>query len=332
MKKLLTVVVPTYNVEKFIRQNLSSFEVPEVLDDLEVLVVSDGSTDQSVAIAEEFVNKYPDSYRIIQKENGGHGSTINRGIEEASGKYFKVVDADDWVLEEGLIHLMKCIRQADSDIVVSNFYWYDHQTSNLSVEIKEPFSGVEYEKEYVFDEVCRQMYIKMHALTIKTELLRRIPKIDEHCFYVDVEYVLFPLPYVRTVTCLQDFVYMYRIGLPGQSMDISRMQRNEENFDRVLSRVLSYYEECKANSMSDAKMVYMEKFLARLVTSRFKIFLSYPNDKDVKRRMKEFDARIRRNYGHVYNQIHNPAVKLLQCSGFALYGLARYMYKKKEGL
>ncbi|MFQ9396512.1 MAG: hypothetical protein ACLR2E_23915 [Lachnospiraceae bacterium] len=70
----------------------------------------------------------------------------------------------------------------------------------------------------------------MHALTIKTELLRKIPRIDEHCFYVDMEYVLFPIPYVRTVTFLEEVVYQYRIGLAGQSMDMKSMQKNEVNY------------------------------------------------------------------------------------------------------
>ena len=83
----------------------------------------------------------------------------------------------------------------------------------------------------------------MHALTIKTELLRKIPKIDEHCFYVDMEYVLFPIPYVRTVTFLEEVVYQYRIGLAGQSMDMKSMQKNEVNYTRVLDRLLAYYEE-----------------------------------------------------------------------------------------
>lgn len=332
MKKLLTVIVPTYNVEKYIEQNLRSFEIPEILDKLEVLIVSDGSMDGSVAIAQKFVERYPGTYRIIEKENGGHGSTINRGIAEAAGKYFKVVDADDWVLQEGFVHLIRCLEHTESDGVVSNFYWYHHVTGEKSVEIAEPFKGVEYGKEYRFDEVCEAMYIKMHALTIKTEILRRIPRIDEHCFYVDAEYVLFPVPYMETITCIDNFVYMYRIGLPGQSMDISRMQRNEENFDRVLNRMFAYYEECRQKNMSMEKQSYMEQFLARLVASRFKIYLSYPCDKEIKKRMQEFNRNIREEYPRIYAVIRNKAVRLLQRSNFWLYPIAQYTYKKKEGM
>lgn len=332
MNKLLTVIVPTYNVEKYIKKNLSSFEVSAILEQLEVIVVNDGSTDNSVAIAEEFVKRHPDTYRIVNKKNGGHGSTINCGIQKASGKYMKVVDADDWVLEEGLVHLIQCLEQTNSDVVVSNFYWYHHVTGKTSVEIEVPFAGVEYGREYVFDKVCSDMYIKMHAMTIKTEILRQIPKIDEHCFYVDAEYVLFPVPYIKTVTCIEDFVYMYRIGLPGQSMDISKMQRNEENFDRVLRRLFGFYNECINNKISKAKLSYMERFLGRLAASRFKIFLSFPYNRNIKEQMRQFDRQIKQDYPQVYAVIHNRAVRLLQKSNFQLYRVAQYTYKKKEGI
>ena len=95
--KVLSVVVPMYNVEAYISQCLDSFAVPEVLGQVEILVIDDGGTDGSAAIAQTYEEKYPGSYRVIHKENGGHGSTINKGIETASGKYFRVVDGDDWV-------------------------------------------------------------------------------------------------------------------------------------------------------------------------------------------------------------------------------------------
>lgn len=94
--KILTVTVPMYNVESYIDQCLKSFVVPGAEEKLEVLVVNDGSPDHSRDIAQKYTEKYPSIFRIIDKENGGHGSTINRGIEEAKGKYFKVVDGDDW--------------------------------------------------------------------------------------------------------------------------------------------------------------------------------------------------------------------------------------------
>lgn len=97
MDKVLTVIVPVYNMEKYIRQCLESLVIGEVLDRIEVLVVLDGSKDGSAEIAYEFVEQYPDTFRIIYKANGGHGSAINTGLMMASGEYVKILDSDDWV-------------------------------------------------------------------------------------------------------------------------------------------------------------------------------------------------------------------------------------------
>lgn len=330
MKKLLTVVVPTYNVEKYIEQNLKSFAVKELLEELEVLIVNDGSTDSSVSIAEKYTKQYPDTFRIINKENGGHGSTINRGIQEAKGTYFKVVDADDWVLEEGMVQLMNTLRETESDLVVSNYYWYHDKTGNTSVEISEPFEGVVYGREYEFTDICQKMYVKMHAMTVKTEILRKIPKIDEHCFYVDVEYVLFPIPWIQTVTCIPEFVYMYRIGLAGQSMNINKMQRNQENFDRVLNRMLIFYKKCKEKCVEETRLIYLEKYLGRVVASRFKIFLSFPYSTQVKREMKAFDESICKDYPEIYYAVKQKAVLILRKSKFQLYFISQFAYKLLE--
>ena len=96
-EKILSVSIASYNVEAYLEECLESFVNSKVMDDLEVLVIDDGSSDSSPEIAQWYVDKFPDTFRLIRKENGGHGSTINKGIEVASGKYFKVVDGDDWV-------------------------------------------------------------------------------------------------------------------------------------------------------------------------------------------------------------------------------------------
>ena len=100
--KLLTVSIAAYHVEDYLRETLDSFLIPEVTDQLEVLIVNDGSGEGVNEIAREYQTNYPDVFRLIDKENGGHGSTVNRGIEEAAGRYFKTVDGDDYVSAEGL--------------------------------------------------------------------------------------------------------------------------------------------------------------------------------------------------------------------------------------
>ena len=122
MKKVLSVIIPVYNMEKYIRQCLESLMIKEVLDKIEILVVLDGSTDRSEEIAMEYAKAHPYSVRVISKPNGGHGSAINTGMDNAVGEYVKVLDSDDWVNEKGFVTLVENLEKAEADIVWTNFF------------------------------------------------------------------------------------------------------------------------------------------------------------------------------------------------------------------
>lgn len=333
MGKILTVVVPTYNIEKYIEKCLDSFVIPEVMEELEVLAVNDGSKDNSAGIARTYEERYPGTFRVIDKENGGHGSTINRGLSEASGKYFKVVDGDDWVEREPFLRLMECLKECSSDVVLSNYYWIHDRTGKKKAEFPEPFPGVIYGKEYRFSEISDKVFMKMHAVTLRTEMIKgKIPPIDEHCFYVDMEYVLFPVPLIRTVTCIDAFVYMYRVGLPGQSMSVKSMQKNAANYDRVLKRLFGFYEEQQEKKISESALAYLENTIARMAASRFKIFLSFPYSGGIKKEMRRFDGELLEKYPKIYRAVRNRAVRILRKTGYRAYFAAWLAYQMKEGI
>ena len=119
--KILTVIVPVYNTEKYIKRCLDSLDNKEINDKLEVLVVSDGSKDNAINIAKEYSKRLPDTFKIIEKENGGHGSTINKGLELATGKYFRVLDSDDWVDNVNFVEFVKRLEDQDADLVVTDY-------------------------------------------------------------------------------------------------------------------------------------------------------------------------------------------------------------------
>ena len=119
--KSLTILIPVYNTEKYIKRCLDSLLVPEVLDDIEIIVVSDGSKDHSAEIVREYVERYPDTIILIDKENGGHGSTINAGIAAATGKYFRVLDSDDWFNTLEFAEFTARLRNEDADLVVCDY-------------------------------------------------------------------------------------------------------------------------------------------------------------------------------------------------------------------
>lgn len=348
--KLLTIVVPSYNASKYLDFNLQSFLCPSEPEKLEVIVVDDGSTDDTARIADAYHEKYPDTVKVVHKENGGHGSGINAGLCVATGKYFKVVDADDWVNHEALEKLLGYIASFDAadtdaaqaeakaasgpDVIYNNYYWRltDEAKSpeeyECKAEFKEPFSGVEYHKVYDFESIADQCYVKMHNMTIRTGILREHQThIDEHCYYVDMEYILFPMPYVQTIAFLPEFLYQYQIGLQGQSMDPAKMQRNATQYDHVLASVYAYYDaHCKDIKEPNRKK-YIDRLISRFYASRIKILLSMP---DASRRKNEFitmEEVLHRDYPDIYAANVNKPIRLLRGSRYVLYPLAVVMMK-----
>ena len=171
MSKVLSISVAAYNVEEVIPVCLDSFIKAKCIDDIEVLVVNDGSKDHTVDVVKPYVEKYPNSIILIDKPNGGHGSTINAALERASGKYFKVVDGDDWVDPAALDQLVNYLKSADVDLVL-NDYMKVYPDHSAKVEVA---NGKELNKIYDFNSILEK-YIQMHSSTVLLSTYRKINK------------------------------------------------------------------------------------------------------------------------------------------------------------
>lgn len=328
MQKLLTISVAAYHVESYLPETLDSFLIPKVQEQLEVFIINDGSGEEINEIARKYVEKYPQVFTLIDKENGGHGSTVNRGIEEASGKYFKTVDGDDRVEAEGFADLLTYLENATEDLIVTDYYRFDDETGEWIDTIRHGFDGKKYGTPYAFEDICNEVYINMHAATFRTELLKKMKRrLDEHCFYVDTEYMLYPIPFVKTVTFLKKPVYEYRLGVGFQSVEIRNMQKNCSHHEMVLSHLLDFYrDECA--SLAHRKRRYVERGVARVLVSQFKIYLSFEPDRQWKKKIKNLDKRIKREFPGVYQAVENSAVKWLRKSGYHIYPLASRACRK----
>ena len=334
--KILSVVIPAYNAEKTIRNTLDSLVIEAVLPLLDVIVINDGSTDGTSRTAGIYSSRYPDSFRVIDKPNGGHGSGINYGIQLARGRYFKVLDADDWVDKDAMENFVRYLVTADDDIVWSGFYWAYEKKGictgdfHRKAEFTEPFEGVTWRKTYVFDALAEKLYIKMHNMTFRTSLLQEHHiHVDEHLYYVDTEYILYPIPYVKTVSFLPDFVYMYRIGMEGQSMSREKMRENEKSINRVLKSLFRFYESLgKEIPCSEPKKHYVENLIARVISGKYRMMLCGETSLSCMRRMKKFDRMLKERYPRIYAANQNKAVTLLRKSGFYLYQPAAMLVKK----
>ena len=222
--KLLSITVPCYNSENYMRKCIDSLLTGG--EDVEILIVDDGSKDGTARIADEYAEKYPTIVKAIHKENGGHGSGVNTGIENASGLFFKVVDSDDWVQETAYRTILDTLRTFAGgdevlDMLIAN-YVYEKEGEKRKKVIR--YRHVLPENElFTWKDVHRfhkGQYILMHSVIFRTKLLRDCGmKLPEHTFYVDNLFVYEPLPYVKNMYYLDVNFYRYYIGRSDQSVN-----------------------------------------------------------------------------------------------------------------
>lgn len=327
MEKILSIVIPCYNVEKFLRQTLESFVEESILDKIEVLIVNDGSKDGTEVIGKEYEEKYPQTFRVISKENGGHGSTINIGIEECTGKYFKVIDGDDWVNTSDFKALIEKLETCEADYVITNYYEvYENSGEKVPIEYKNLLKISE-EKEWhgTFEEIVGKVMPSMHAIVLKTSILKENQIcLDEHCFYVDVEYVLYPLPYVETVSYYNLHVYMYRLGQITQSVSLAGFRSHIQNHIDVILHLTKFAEQYRINieKNDEKKLSYIGKRIAQMVGDQITIFLSYPvRNQENKERFIQFDEQLKETSAWIYELSYRESgiLRVLRKTSFKGY-------------
>lgn len=221
MKKILTIVIPTYNMQDYLRRCLDSLLVPaEQLPLMEVLVVNDGSKDNSSSIAHEYQDKYPQTFIVIDKENGNYGSCINKALTVATGKYIRILDADDWYDTENLSSLLTRLQNVDADVVINDYSRYvDGKVelkSNLFRKSDYLYSVLELLKEHEYGVKC----VQMHSLCYKTKCFEGIDYHQtEGISYTDQEWNSMPWVNVNTVLYIPLNIYQYNLEREGQTCD-----------------------------------------------------------------------------------------------------------------
>ncbi len=245
-EKLISVAVPCFNSAKYMRGCIESLLTGG--EEMEIIIVNDGSSDDTLSIAREYEEKFPAIVRVIDKANGGHGSGVNAGLRAAAGLYYKVVDSDDWVDASALQTLLAAIRRhraegTPPDLYVTNFV-YDRvsdATRHVSSYRKKlpvgTFFGWERVKKFRFSHM-----MLMHALLYRREVLLRSGMVlPEHTFYVDNIYAYVPLPFVKTLFYLDVDLYHYFIGRDDQSVNRRNFVKRYEQQLRVMRRMTDAY-------------------------------------------------------------------------------------------
>ena len=317
MEKVLTIVVPAYNTEKYLQQCLESFIEINILDSLEIIVVNDGSTDDTENIAQKYCDKYPSSFQVYTKENGGHGSAINYAIRKATGKYFKVVDADDWVETTLLMDFVKKLQHINSDIVASDYYVADMKRGNRAKQNHICRNSFHYGKEWGFAEAETEGCMSIHALTIKTSILQdNNIMIDEKISYDNREFEIYPIPYCSSVFFEPNPLYYFRVGRRTQTVNTKVMQQKREEHLHVIKELLSYVSSKSGESVF--KYGYMKKGLIEMIMTQYGIYLSMESEEALEEFMR-FDQFLQNEYPIIYDEIKDGMIQLIRKSKYRMY-------------
>ena len=213
--KTLSFIIPAYNSQSFLERCVSSMLAPEILDCLEIIIVNDGSTDATAQIAESFCRRWPNVVRLISQENRGHGGAVNTGCAAASGKYLKVIDADDWVEQQNLPAFLSLLDSCDSDVILTHYHTVDMGTGEVkdlrtfprAFGIHCPF------REIVENWSSFEWGLTFHGITYRTDFYRaNAAPLPEHVYYEDHAFAAFPCCRAKSLMCFDLFVYDYRVG------------------------------------------------------------------------------------------------------------------------
>ena len=336
MEKLLSIAIPCFNSEAYMRHAIETL-LPGG-DEVEILIVDDGSKDGTAAIADEYEKKYPDIVRALHKANGGHGDAVMCGLDHASGIYFKVVDSDDWVDETVYPKVLSALRCLSAPEEQVDLFLCDYIYDKVGQEHKHVVryaNVLPVRRVFGWEDVGRfhmGQYILMHSAIYRTGLLRdsgmRLPK---HTFYVDNLYVYEPLPFVSRMFYLDEVFYHYYIGREDQSVQEGIMIRRIDQQLTVNRIMLSNVNLSKVTPKE--KQRYMFSYL-EIITAVSSILLIRSGTEENLRKKKELWQFIRGENLKVYRKLRfRPMGLVLNLPGkigrmitYGVYSFARKKY------
>ncbi|MBR1691494.1 MAG: glycosyltransferase family 2 protein [Lachnospiraceae bacterium] len=328
--KLLTITIPSYNSQDYLRRCVDSLLIGG--EDVEILIVNDGSADATGEIADEYAVKYPTIVRAVHKENGGHGSAVNTGIELATGIFFKVVDSDDWVKESAYLEILEVLRRLVGgdkilDMLISNFVYEKEGVKRKKVV---SFQHTLPENEFfTWDKVGhfrKSQNILMHSVIYRTKLLRDCNiRLPEHTFYVDNLFVFEPLPYVKNMYYVNVNFYRYFIGRADQSVNEKVMISRIDQQIRVNKRMVDYLVETKITNKKAYK--YMMKYLDIITTVSSVMLILAETDEALLKKQELWDYIKQKNRKVYFRLRHGITGSVMNLPGKGGRKVSEGLYK-----
>lgn len=306
--KLITFAVPCYNSQDYMSHCIDT--LLSASSDIEIIIINDGSKDDTKKIAEAYKKKYPDIIKVINQENGGHGEGVNQGIKYAEGLYFKVVDSDDWVDKESLIKLINQIKTMINnkntvDMILVN-YVYEKEGNTKVINYK---SVLPKNKVFTWKDTKKfrlDQNILMHSVVYKLDILKRCGVVlPKHTFYVDNIFVYYPLPYVKTMYYMDIDFYRYFIGRNDQSVNEKVMVKRIDQQIFVTKEMTKYFD---PYSFDDKKL---SRYLIHYLSMMYAICLilcALSNNDKLKNELFEY---LKKSNFRLYKKIKNNSIATL---------------------
>lgn len=311
--KLVSFVVPCYNSEAYMEKCVNSLLIGG--DEVEIIIVNDGSKDKTAEIANRYAVAYPDIVKVIHQENGGHGEAVNTGLKHATGIYFKVVDSDDWVSEDAYRKVVELIKSFQSnnqlvDMIITN-YVYEKVGAKHKRVIHYKDSLPE-NRIFTWQEtkgLKKGKYLLMHAVIYKTAILKECNlQLPMHTFYVDNLFVYEPLPYVKTMYYVNVDLYRYFIGRDDQSVNEQIMIKRIDQQIKVNRIMVDYYNANKALIQTNHELSrYMFHYL-EIITTVSSVLLIRSGEEENLEKKEELWNYINEKDKEVYHELRTGII------------------------
>lgn len=308
--KLITFTVPCYNSEAYMRHCIDSLLVGG--EDVEIIIIDDGSTkDRTPEIADEYQEKYPNICRSIHQENGGHGAGVNNGIKNARGKYFKVVDSDDWVDKNSYLNILKKLHELEDsetniDLMIAN---YVYEKTCINEQLVVDFSkGLPQNKVFGWEDMGKfgpNEFFVMHTLIYRTQILWDSKVVlPLHTFYVDSIFATMPLPYVNDIYYMKENFYRYFVGRDDQSVNEKILLQRIDQYMYVSQLICEQFKHKETYEKSPKLAEYIFR-LIRILSLISTVFLTMSGTKDHEQKRVDYWKMVKKNQPELYPRIRN---------------------------